>query len=252
LKKTIIPVAGEPLQGALEPGHQVAEGLVIVVKDAHDLLGLGGLGEGGEGAQVAEHHRDVAPMALQERLVAGGHDQVGQLGREEPAQPAQPLQLLDLLLDPLGEGAVPLGQLGRLPLDGLVVALDAQQRPHPGQQLGLVEGLGHEVVGAGLDGQDPLLVAAGGDHDHGQERGGRVLAQPAADLVAVHLRHDDVEQDQVRAALGGQGQRLRARPGAEHPVAAGAEHGVEQADVGRQVVDGEDEGLIGHGAAPRR
>ena len=51
--------------------------------------------------------------------------------------------------DPRLEFGVPLGQLGGLPPDGVVVALDARQRRHPGQQLALVERLGDEVVGTG-------------------------------------------------------------------------------------------------------
>jgi hypothetical protein len=245
------PVPGEPLEGALEARDQVAERVVVVVEHPHHLLRFGGLGEGREPAEVAEQHGDLPPVAPEEGLVAGGDHQVGQLRREEPAQPSHPPELLHLPLDTLLQRAVQLGQLGGLPFNGVVVALDADQGPHPGHQFRLVEGLGHEVVGAGLDRPDLLLVATGGDHDHGQERRGRVLPQPAAHLVAVHLGHDDVEQDQVGVELPDEPQRLRPGAGRVHPVATRAEHGVNQADIGRQVVDGEDEGLIGHRAAPR-
>jgi hypothetical protein len=51
---------------------------------------------------------------------------------------------------------------------------------------------------ASFERADLLLVAAGGDHDHGQHARGGVGAQPTAHLVAVDSGHDDVEQDQVR------------------------------------------------------
>ena len=87
------PVAGEPLERPLEAEDEVAERRVVLAQHRHDLLGLAGLGEGGEAAQVAEHHDDLAPVALEERLVAGVDDQVGQLRRQEAAQPAHPLEL---------------------------------------------------------------------------------------------------------------------------------------------------------------
>ena len=59
--------------------------------------------------------------------------------------------------DPGLEFGVPLGQLVGLPPDGVVVALDPRQRRHPGEQLALVERLGDEVVGARLEGGQPLF-----------------------------------------------------------------------------------------------
>ena len=79
---------------------------------------------GCEPAQVAEDDDDLASVALQERLVTGVDHQVDQLRWEETAQPVDPLQLLDLSLHARLELAVPTLQLGRLGLDGVVVALD--------------------------------------------------------------------------------------------------------------------------------
>ena len=52
---------------------------------------------------VAEHHGDLAPVALQERLVARGDDQLDELGREEALEPAHPFELVDLLADTLAQ-----------------------------------------------------------------------------------------------------------------------------------------------------
>ena len=87
------PVAGEPLQGALEAVDQLAERPVVLAEHPHDLLGLAGLGERREVAQVAEDHHDLAPVAVQERLVAGLDDQIGQLRREEASEPTEALEL---------------------------------------------------------------------------------------------------------------------------------------------------------------
>ena len=58
-------VAGKPLQCALEPVDQGAQGDVVLANDPHDLLRFGRLAEGGEATQVTEHDGDVAPVAVQ-------------------------------------------------------------------------------------------------------------------------------------------------------------------------------------------
>ena len=123
--------------------------------------------------------------------------QLDELRREEALEPAHPFELVDLLAHPLLELAVPLRQLGLLRLDRVVVALDAQQRAHPGQQLGPVERLRDEVVRARLDRRALLEVLARRDHDERQEPRPLVGADAPADLEAVELGHDDVEQDEV-------------------------------------------------------
>ena len=66
------------------------------------------------------------------------------------------------------------------------------------QQLGLVDRLGQEVVGAGLDGAvDVAGLVEGGDHEDGDVARRRVRREALAHLEAADLRHHDVEQDQV-------------------------------------------------------
>ena len=62
-----------------------------------------------------------------------------------------------------------------------------------------------EVVGAYLECPHLLLVAARGDHDHREKPRRRLFAQSPADLVTVHLGHQNVEQHEV----GAFGRRLR-------------------------------------------
>ena len=148
------------------------------------------------------------------------------------------LERVDLALDALLERPVQL-------LDLVLVALDAQERAHARQQLAVVERLGDEVVGAGLDRLGLLRPDAGGDHDHRQERGVLVRADAAAHGVAVHPRHDHIEEDEIRVVLLDQLQRLFPGHGRKHLVAARHEHCLEEPDVLRNVVDDEDLGSGG-------
>ena len=76
---------------------------MVFAQHAHHFLGLGDLGECGEAAQVAEHDRDFAPVALSGSLAAAAEDRLGELRREEAAQLADALELGDLLGDALFE-----------------------------------------------------------------------------------------------------------------------------------------------------
>ena len=116
---------------------------------------------------------------------------------------------------------VPLGERLRLRDHRVVVALDPHERTDPGQQLGLVERLGDEVVGPDLDRADLLGVTAGRHHDDRDEGRGGVLADPAAGLVAVHPGHHDVEQDDVGQLSREQVQRRLTGRGGQHREPSG-------------------------------
>ena len=73
------PVAGEALQRALEAGHEIAERSVVLREHLHHVLGLDCLRERREAAQVAEHNRDLAAMAFEERLLARRNHEIGEL-----------------------------------------------------------------------------------------------------------------------------------------------------------------------------
>src|ERR1700735_878044 len=115
------PITGEPLQGPLEAGYEVAQGSVILPEDLPDILGFSRFGQGGEAAQVTAHHRDLAAVRIEERCTARADDKVSQLHRKEAAQPAHAFQLFDLVLDALLKLTVPPRQLGGLTLDRVVV-----------------------------------------------------------------------------------------------------------------------------------
>ena len=149
-------------------------------------------------------------MALQHALVIVAHDQLRELRRQEAAEASESLEILDLRADSVLQPVVPLGKLGSLALDRVVELLDAQQGADTSQELRLVDRSRDEVVRAGLDGAHLVLVPRGGEHHHREHLGGGVLAQPAADIVAVHLGHDDVEQDDVGCVVLEPGEGLGA------------------------------------------
>ena len=91
-----------------------------LAEHVHQLLGLDCVGEGRPAAEVGEEHRDLSPVADQDRVVPRGDDCVRKLGREEPLEPAQPLEFVDLGPDALLQRPVEL-------LDLVVVALHAQK-----------------------------------------------------------------------------------------------------------------------------
>src|SRR3569623_3323479 len=73
----------------------------------------------------------------------------------------------------------------------------AKYRPESRRQFTRVEGLWQIVVGPDLEAHDPLhVVAAGGEHDHGQFR---FLPQIAEHVKAIHLWQHHVEDHHVKA-----------------------------------------------------
>ena len=77
-----------------------------------------------------------------------------------------------------------------------------QKRIHARQQFSRPEGLNNVVVGTQVQAEhDILFLTLGGEHEH--RHGHALLSQAATDLVAVHLRQHDVEQNQIRVLLKG-------------------------------------------------
>ena len=97
----------------------------------------------------------------------------------------------------------------------------AQDGLDPGHQLAGVEGLGEVVVRPQLQAHDLVhVVGAGGEHDDGHRA---VLAQPAADLPAVHPGHHQIQHDQVRLEPARRFQALLPVPRGVHAEALAVE-----------------------------
>jgi hypothetical protein len=237
-------VPGEALEGSFVRRDQAPHLGVVLAEHLHHLLGLGALRELRESAQVGEDHAHVAAVRLQHAAVLG--DQLGHLGREEALQSFQSRELLDLLFDTALEGVAPLRKL-------LVKLANAQQRTYARQQLRGVDGLGEEVVRAGLDSLHALLGGIEcGHHDDGQEPGLFALADPAAHLVTAHPGHHHVEQHQIGALLLEHLQRFGSGSGAADVEVARGQQVDQQPHVVGRVVDHEDLAARAQAAPPAR
>ena len=85
-------------------------------------------------------------------------------------------------------------------------------------------------------------------HDDWDTRGDGIGLEYFGQLVSIHARHQDVEQDQVRRLLRNRGQRLFATGDANREVAFGQQQRFEQFAVMDFVVDDEDgRSGAGHG-----
>jgi hypothetical protein len=116
----------------------------------------------------------------------------------------------------------------------------------PGDEHGRLDRLGDEVGGAFADAALLLLgVVHGGDENHRDVAGQRVLAQFGEHHVAVHVRHHDVEQDEVGARRQlGQAQGGRAVSGNPHLAAFVLDDGRDDHQVAGRVVNDKDHRLF--------
>jgi hypothetical protein len=106
-----------------------------------------------------------------------------------------------------------------------------------------VERLGDEVDAAGREGLQAIQpIVEGADENHRRSAQALVPDDETTELVSVHFRHADVEEDDIRriAAGGGEG-KPSPRHGAD-PVAADGEQAGQQIEVGRGIVDDENGG----------
>jgi hypothetical protein len=122
------------------------------------------------------------------------------------------------------------------------VRLAHHQVLQPGAELGPVERLGQEIVGAGVQrGEYPLVVGVGADQHHRQQGGRRLGPQLAAQLDPRLAGHPHVQQRGVDPAGEQDGHRVPRILGGDHLVPGTAQRvGEEFAVVG--VVVGDEHG----------
>jgi hypothetical protein len=185
------------------------------------------------GPQLIHHLPDEHRRPAQH--LVGGHESVNFLEglqavdpdvEHPPVRAAQ--ELPQLVLDQAPAGKAGNGAGEALPLRPSEGVLDPQA------QLLDVEGLGDVIVGAQLQPGDAVaaLVPLGEEQD-GDVTGAQVSAQAAAHLVAVDVREDDVQEDQVGELLPRSLQRLLAPRSRLDLVVQGGEVGLQQVgDVG--------------------
>jgi hypothetical protein len=118
----------------------------------------------------------------------------------------------------------------------------AQDRSHPGGQLGRGEGLHHVVVGPQLEPEHAVgLPAPGGDQDHGDVAR---AADGGQDVEAVLGGEHDVEDDEVGGTPRQRRRGLGPGGGLLHLVALGLEETDQQATDLGVVVDHEQSSAV--------
>ncbi len=122
-------------------------------------------------------------------------------------------------------------------------SLQAHQAAHSRQQRLELDRLGQEVVRSRFEPVHAFgrLAKRGNHHDWDMERGGIVL-QPAAGLVPVHPRHHDVQQNEIGLPRTGKLQGLVPVRSGGDLVIFGRQLGLEEAGVGRHIVNDQDAG----------
>ena len=115
----------------------------------------------------------------------------------------------------------------------------------PGPQFGLVEGLEQVVVGAPAQHLDARLgVVAGGEDEDGRGVHAGLGPDLAHELVAGHLGHHEVADDDVGMERTGPFDSLPPVVGGGHPV-VGAQRVADEVVHVDVVLDDEDEGAVG-------
>ena len=108
-------------------------------------------------------------------------------------------------------------------------------------QLEVVDRLGQKIVGASLQAAHAIShLVERGHHNDRDMRGRRIAFQPAADLEAVHVRHHDIEQDNVDLAVLAGLDGIGPVQGGQHLEILGQQPHFEELHIGGDVVDDED------------
>ena len=127
--------------------------------------------------------------------------------------------------------------------------LEPRQRAHARDQRQFGDRLGQKIVGAGFEPAHAVgRLVERGHHDHRNVMRGRIGLEPPAHFEAVHVRHHDVEQDEVAFGALADRQRLLAAHRRDDVEIFGRQPRFQQLDVGRHVVDDENAG--GHQLYP--
>ena len=203
-------MVGSTLDLLAQPAHVHRHRRLVAERPAPHLLQQLLAGERGAGMRDQELQQVVLPAGQRQHAVTQG--------RLVAAQVDDQVAVLQPAL--LGLGAL---------------AGPAQHRLDPQHQLAGAERLGHVVVGAQLEADDPVgLGAERGQHDHRDVAAG---AQPAADLETVDPGQHQVEDHQVGRVVAHQRGDGLAVAGLVDLVTGRAQVGDHDLAHGRVVID---------------
>ena len=119
--------------------------------------------------------------------------------------------------------------------------LQLEQRANAGQQLGEIDRLAEKIVRAGINSVDAVFgLRKPRDKHYRSEPGFGSILDSAANLEAVHSRHHDIEQYQIRPKRGALRQRGLAVVHFVHLKSFAAQQHFERVAGGRFVINDQD------------
>jgi hypothetical protein len=208
--------------------HDLRHCREISVQHRRQIFRLHVGGGRGEILDVAEEHRQPLAFGGELHVARTGEDRGIDLGREVFGElDREALQHPGLFVE------------GRVALLDLLQGIAQQQvGVHTRAHDGGVERLVDVIDRAELEPLSLILgFGPGGQKDHRNGRGLRIGLEPPTDLVAIHVGHRHVEQDQVRL-VGRAGMFERLGATGRHPGAILIlQDGECGGDVGRRVVE---------------
>ena len=210
-------------------------------------------------AQAHDEEIEVAAFGLPERIRRVG----GDLQLESAFQPLPdaPGRILAIVHDE--DTSADIGVLGvkidRAPPDGLHRGrpqrqfvrhhLEPDEALHPGDKSDLADRLRQKIVSAAFEAPDAVLgLIQRRYHDDRHMRRPRIRLERRTHIEAAHVRHHDIEQDEVDTFPEGSIERFAAVRRRAHVKILSLQTRLEQPHIGGDIVDNED--TRGHGGKP--
>src|SRR5215831_410011 len=123
--------------------------------------------------------------------------------------------------------------------------LDPQERAYPCKKFFPIDWFNQEIIGSGINAQNSF-VSHGGHHNDRKKGGFPILADDSTNLVAAHIRQQDVKQDQVRLVRFDFSESFLPGPCGDRRVTVPSKDVIQNGSVVRRVVDDENGDLILH------
>ena len=134
---------------------------------------------------------------------------------------------------------------GRFEFVGL--PLQAHERSNARVELGVVEGFGEEIVGAGLDAVQALFaIGMRRDDDNRHEARVRLLLQLPADVEGASARRHEIEDDEIRRVRGTTPQRLVGAAGEGYSVSLSCQQSLQKQRARFVVISNKNAGSESH------
>ena len=237
--------------------HLLEERIGQDVAHQHHLAGGEGVLDLGIAAEIhgeVVQHRVLVRRHYRSVIVVRARDDDRAAGDAEALRHPAHEDLIDLLRLERGRDLLHdvhhLGAGARLGPGLVELAAHPEMRLHPRQQLPHPERLGDEVRGPEAEGSDRRLLGRhGGDHEDRQVLEPGIGLDPLEQLEPVHLRHHDVEQQEVELLRVQVVEEVLAPGHGEHLVAVFLEDPGQGAGERLVVVGDEDLGSEGHSAS---